>query len=239
MIVQEENYLKHQGVKGMKWGVRNNKSTSNGDVHIKKGTSIHRISSNKEKGQHLSKHVFATFQKTDIDRYRGFFAKFHMIQGLPLYDIKFNAKKDLVSPSKKKRVDEFIKTMSADPKIAREIALFKKQYSKKPVNVNLLEKKYLSMGKDELKQKVYDDFQSSLKTSDYNRVSYFNQLKKQGYSFIVDDNDVGVFGNKPILVFDRDDSLKRISATELTKKDIDSAITRVTAYADRMQKRKN
>lgn len=127
--IDYSNDIYHYGVLGMKWGVRNNKeqqtkksmNNGDGDIIIKKGTEIHRIVPkswvNNEKD--YSGHAYASYKKEDTERYKHFAKMFG--DGNNCIDMTFKAKETLVSPSRKKRVDEFIKLMDSDPKAKAEL----------------------------------------------------------------------------------------------------------------------
>ena len=120
--------LVHYGVKGMKWGVRRyqnkdgtltaagKKRYSEDDIVVKKGSEIHRIvpKSWAEKEKTYSGHAYASYKSEDVERYKHFAKLFG--GGNNYVDMTFKVKDVIVSPSKKKRVDEFVKLMDEDPK---------------------------------------------------------------------------------------------------------------------------
>lgn len=215
MYYENNNYLQHFGIKGMKWGVRHDRKPSgkhagrryndqDDDIVIDKGTEIHRLvpKSWVDKEKNLSGHAYASYKKEDTERYKKFARMFG--DGNNYVDMTFKAKDVIVSPSKKRRVDEFIKLMDSDPD-ARNAML-------KATRSPLLFMPKSRLNKlDDPKQakKAYEKFSYLLVSNKNLRDPYFKRLEKAGYSMVMDDADIrSGISKSPIIVFDRSKSLK-------------------------------
>lgn len=131
------------------------------------------------------------------------------------------AAKDLVSPSKKERVDTFLELYKNDPAIGKELGKYHKQNSKAPLPSKFYEVKYSRLKNDKLVDKGYDKFVRSIGGNEYIRSEYFKALSKKGYDFVKDDMDAGDgFGKAPSIIFDRQKSTNYEGRKELSNDEI-------------------
>lgn len=219
--------LFHHGVQGQKWGVRHGPpypiNYATNDTTIKRGTEFHRISRFDEsvaKG-----HAYVTYLNEDNERYKGFFAAEQKVKGKgsSVYQMTLSAKHDMVSPSKQKRIETFIKMYENDPEVAKRLSSYHKNdewNSFTPLPQKYYDKKYSDLKDEELVSKGYKTFVKAIGGDEYLRGEYFDNLSKQGYSFIQDDMDAGYLGNSPSIVFDRNKSLNYEGKKEVTSKEI-------------------
>lgn len=159
-----DDYLKHYGVLGMKWGVRHIKPSTpritkykrgeskigwDQDMQIKKGTKMYRISANKNDTGGMR---YVTVDQNDRNFYKGTWGQAMRTaagtaeKGKNLYEHVYKATKDLKLPSAEKR-----QKMAYDISNTEE---FKKEYSKMQL-VRQIKKSY-KMSVKQAKQ-YYDD----------------------------------------------------------------------------------
>jgi hypothetical protein len=207
------NEIYHYGVKGMKWGVRKNKYKKRytDDIVIEKGTEIHRIipKSWSDRERKLSGHAYASFKTEDVDKYRTYARMFG--DGSNYVDMTFRAKNVIISPSKKRRIEEFIKMMDSDPK-AKETMIKSTRTPLLFMPKNRLNK----LNDPKQAEKAYEKFSYLLVTKRELRDPYFKRLENAGYSMIIDDADVrSGISKSPVIIFDRNKSLSLDSIKSL------------------------
>ena len=244
--------LVHYGVKGMKWGVRryrdeNGKLTKEGKNHYQEvrksggqilgeNTSFHRISTAKE---NLSeKHTYVSFLPKDNDFYKEALTTRHVRRGAEhVYDISYKNVSDLIIPSHKVQVDEFIKMYSNDivknrNLISEDLADkavkngrsygYSKSFIKESYNKKLsdIEKSEINRGKT-----AYSWFMSSYENSSLSSL-YESRLIEKGYNAIIDDHDRlydttsdKLKPDKPLIVFDPKNTMKIDDISEVTYND--------------------
>lgn len=219
--------LTHYGIKGMKWGVRRYQNedgslTNTGrkrysdDVVIDKGTEIHRISMI-DNETHTG-HAYAAYKEQDVKKYAQALNSF-----MDVYDMKYTALENIVSPSKQKRVDTFIQMHNDSAEVRRSAAEAKASIMKYiPGVVKHYEKKYSNLADADQKTKdsAYDAFAYALVYDKKLRERYFSTLQKQGYNAVIDDADVGRGMNteSPLIIFDRQRSLSEAEITKIPAK---------------------
>lgn len=177
---------------------------------LKKGTTLHRSTYNADESDREG-HVFATFKGKDAKGYA--FRNRLFSGGKKTFDMTMTATEDLISPSKKERVDTFIKLMMSDPKFNEAYRAQKQIYQlfKDPSKAKKIEQTV-----DGLK-KEYDMFAVSLGGSAKLRERYFAELNKKGYNMIIDDADAGIIANSPVIIFNRQKSLEVVSINEVNR----------------------
>lgn len=101
----DDRELYHYGIKGMKWGVR--KKPHIGDIRIERGSTIKRVSDNKENKRNNNKRsAYVSTNKKDHEVYKNKFARQYALteNKKDIYQISFKAQNDLISPSKSRRM---------------------------------------------------------------------------------------------------------------------------------------
>ena len=225
--------IRHYGVIGQKWGVtrpqvdrysgRKAIDYQKEGFAIKKGSELHRITSNAneiEKGS-----GYASFLKEDSDMYESMGKAFSglAVTGLSkkTYDTTLLAKKDLISPSQKERVDIFLKKMD-DPKFSNELkAHERRMFILNPTQSNdkRMAKEYAGAGLDIKKAKAYRALNLALGSNRSLRDQYLAEFKKLHYDFILDEADSsgghGGISTAPIIFIERSKSLSIIDIKDL------------------------
>lgn len=206
------NTIQHYGIKGMKWGIRRyqNKDgslTSEGkrrrsihantdDIIVKKGTIAQRLSTIGNEAN-SDRHAYISFKPKDNEKYLKEW-------GLEGYKYQLEVTKDLVIPAYNKRVEMALKAIrNADiNKVYNDVNNLRYRNAAKAL---------IRQAKDDtvsqLTDRAYKSFASSLTESEYNRKIFFNELKKNGYNAVIDDNDRG-WTDTPVIVFNRQKNLK-------------------------------
>lgn len=205
--------LYHYGIKGQQWGVQHGPPYPiDKETHktiVKRGTKIHRLTTRDE--SKAKGHAYVTYRKEDNARYEGFFAALLRTKkgpfgyNDPIWTMTYSAAEDLVSPSKKERVDTFIELLDKDPNFLESITKNKHKQNK------MLENKD-TYG--------FKKFAGSLGGNQYGQQQYFKALKKKGYNYVIDDDDAGRNGHEPAIILDRNKSLNYEGKEQLTNKRI-------------------
>ena len=220
-LVMKKDELKHYGVIGQKWGIRKEVDQNSGrkaidyqkeGFVIKKGSELHRISTTANEIHKGS--GYASFLKEDSDFYNSMGKTFSRV-GMKHYDMTFKANKDLISPTKKERVDIFLKKME-NKNFAEEL---KRQRSRMFI-MNLTTPGDIQMSKEynlSLKQaKQYRLLNLAISGNKNLRSQYLDEFKKLSYDFILDEADsMNKQSTAPIIFLERSDSLSVINVQDL------------------------
>lgn len=221
--------LYHHGIKGQKWGVRRfqkkdgsltsagKKRYDDNDIVLDKGSEIHRIVMKDwhEKEKNYSGHAYASYKKEDVEHYKKISRLFG--DGNNYVDMTFKAKDVMVSPSRQKRVDEFVKLMDSNPDFKNAMI----KATRGPLTF-VPKKNFDNLDNAKKLDKAYRKFAFMLVSNRDLRDPYFKSLEKQGYSMIVDDGDsMNGLSDSPIIVFDRKKSMSLESSHVLGRKDSD------------------
>lgn len=220
--------LYHYGKKGMQWGVRHGPpypiDKENSRTYIKKGSTFKRLSVRDESA--ASGHAYVTYLKSDTERYKGFFgARLKAINKstkTPVYSITMKAKEDMVSPSKRERVETFLELYKSDPIIGKELGSYHKGdfHTFSPLPKSFYERSFSKLDGEKLKGLGYHTFVKAIGGNDYVRSAYFEKLANKGYSFVTDDMDAGRFGEAPSIILDRMRSVQYEGQTEVSTEEI-------------------
>lgn len=177
---------------------------------LKKGSHIHRSTYDPEDANRDG-HAFATFKMKDA---KGYASRNKLFSGgKKTFDLSMIAKEDLISPSKKERINTFIELMINDPKFKEAYQAQKQTYQliKNPNKAKKIDQTIKGL------EKEYEMFAVSLGGNEELRKRYFSELNKKGYNMIIDDADAAIIANSPIIVFDRQKSLEVVSINEVNR----------------------
>ena len=134
--------------------------------------------------------------------------------------------KDLIIPSEIKKAETFVELLKDEKVDFKPMLKLKATYTNsqdefigRPRTVvdNLMKQ-----GMDNETASAYTCFAMSLFTSDNNREAFFNALKAKGYNAIEDLEDSYAHRMKPLLVFERENTLKVVKWDALPKPDYNS-----------------
>jgi len=218
--LENELYIYHHGVKGQKWGVRRyqNKDgtlTEEGkrrknihgntdDIIVKRGSIAQRLSTTKNEEDN-DRHAYISLKPKDNKKYLKEW-------GLDGYKYQLKITNDLIMPAYDKRVKIALQAIrNADiDQVAKDVGNLRYRNTAKA-----LVRQVKDMTVDQLTDRAYKSFASSLTESEYNRKIFFDELKKNGYNAVIDDNDRG-WTDMPVIVFNRKNNVKIESVSKIS-----------------------
>lgn len=226
------NYLIHYGVKGMKWGVRRDKEEldrlagraykvdyeSDGGYTIKKGSKLHRVSANTNPNR--KGYAYVSYIDEDVKGYRKEIAQWLDEEhgGIKTFDLTMKATKDIRVPSEVTKVNTFLDLIGnnkidvTDMIILRQNNTYNDKLVGKPQR---LRDAMVKKGLDENVATAYALFSMCLyKNNEYKDV-FFKKMKEQGYDAIEDLEDSLSHRINPLIIFERENTLKVTKVSEL------------------------
>lgn len=178
------------------------------DQIFEAGSEFHRISA-KEVVNLAKDKLYSTTNEEDRLRYAGKMREFYKQwarQGIPIdpgkmWDVKLKSLTEIRSPSERKRFDILADLLKNDDNFVRNIQRFYDDQGY-PFTENYYKT-------DEFAKKFYNTFvllfQVDSEQAPHMKSAvdqYFDKVKSLGYNALVDDNDRGVFSEKPIIFLD-------------------------------------
>lgn len=224
------NELYHHGVKGQHWGVRNGPPYPIEDKVLRKGTRLNSVSLDKSKRlDRRWKYTYNPNDPWDSAIYKGAFAvyKTNYLQDL-LYDHSYEVTKDLKMPTKKERVDEFIK-MYGDKKLnaatVKDLGTFQKWIVNNPNAAGA--ERYKDLNVKELKtadeyKRAYELFNRGMEYSNkFKSTRAYSKIMSTKYDAMVDDNNQGIYNgaHDPVIIFKANKALKEIGDVKIVGMD--------------------
>lgn len=220
-----KNELKHHGVKGQKWGVRNGPPYPI-ETGLKKGQRLDHVSpySTIRRNSRDKLYLYNPEDSWDTAVYKGPYTKYLlMYKGAQnVYNHRYEVAKDLKMPTKKERVDTFLKLYEKNKVVFMdEINKVNQQFkdansSRAFDNISINDLRKLKKEKPKEFEKVYTvanqlmDFRGS-------RVAYmyYKEMRKN-FDAMVDDNNVNVYNktHDPIIIFNPKKSLIEVGKPE-------------------------
>lgn len=206
--------LYHHGILGQRWGVRRfqnedgtltqagkehyaRKQSYDNDSVIKKGTPITRVSmTDSENNQGRT---YASFTDHDIQKYIQNGRMLTEMFGGTAFRYDFVAKEELKLPSRKTKVDLYLKMLDENPKFRK-----------------LLDSKTLKSGRA-AQEKSFDKFQYELVKNSTRGKAYLKTLEENGYNALYDDADMRRnISELPLLIIERGRSLTLKSISKIS-----------------------
>ena len=215
-------------------------------IVLKKGTEVQRVSDVDESGKKRkdgSKHTYVSY--TDLDNFK-YKQSAHALGGhsftleSPLgYVSKYELSEDVVIPSLQKQLDvatEHVRSMSM--KDIKKHLIDRKGYTESNIYkdpedfVNDMINTSTEKGEtiNALRQRAYGHYNRVLMSDKKLRAEYFKRLQEEGYNAVADFNDqkkvlkngagkdvnTNGFAESPVIVFDKDKSMKLKSVEKIT-----------------------
>ena len=223
MQLLSEEYLSHHGIKGQQWGIRRGPPYPIEDTVLKKGTKLNSVSLEKsaEKNKNNDKWMY-TYNPNDTwdsSVYKGPFAVYRSNGGRkPLYEHQYEVVSDLKMPTKKERVDEFIK-LYENEKSSTIQALSSVQYFAREFNLGSVASQTVNVEKlesDKDYKAAYELFNHAMENAYYYRATQaYSKAMSKKYDAMVDDNNQGVYNgaHDPVIIFNTQKVLKTVGNT--------------------------
>ena len=226
------NYLCHYGVKGMKWGVRRSQEeldrlagraykieyNSDGSYTLKKGSKLHRVSANSNPNR--KGYSYVSFVNEDVKGYRKEITQWMDEEnpGVKMFDLSMKATKDIRVPSEVTKVNTFLDLVQNEKIDTTPMAIlnYNSTYGGKLVGKpQRLKDAMMKKGLDEDTATCYALFSMCLYKNQAYKDVFFKSLKDQGYDAIEDIEDSLSHRINPLIVFERENSLKITKVSEL------------------------
>ncbi len=191
-------------------------SLSTGREYVAKNQTLNRIVKGVD-DRILEGRLYVSHIKFDSEMYKATipgvqkFGKYGAKDYHSVYQVSMEAKRGLTMPSPKTRVDTFINLLDT-------------QNGRDWLTDNGYKGEIDELNKKEVGLKYYDRFNKyagnqSVKFNDV----YFNDIRKQGYNALTDDNDAGIWSKKPVILLSPKRDARITEVRQLSADEINSA----------------
>lgn len=143
--------------------------------------------------------TYASYKETDVQKYISNGKMLTEILGGTVFRYDFVAKEELKLPSRKAKVDIYLKLLDENPQFRK-----------------LLDSRILKSGRV-AQEKAFDKFQYELVKNSPRGKAYLNALEERGYNALYDDADMRQqISELPLLIIDRGKSLALKSISKIS-----------------------
>jgi len=224
-------YLKHHGVKGQQWGVRNGPPYPIEDKVMRKGHKLSSVSgqyTNARAYQRSGKpmYTYNTNDEWDNAVYKGPFSTYlKRYKGAQLVtEHQYEVVKDLKMPTRQERIDEF-KNLVNDKKYSKDAIRTMQGIQTQLIEYNMgssesMKKNIRSLDLTNMKsdsdyKTAYEIFNHAMEAAHYYKSTseYMKRMSKK-YDAMVDDNNQGIYNHAkdPVIIFKAHKVLKPIES---------------------------
>lgn len=228
------NYeIYHYGVKGMKWGVRRSQDEldriagraykvgvrDDGAMVIKKGSKLHRMTVNPDNEK--TGHAYASFIDEDVKGYRKEIAVWMdeaYMGERKTYDLTMKVTKDLILPSEITKAKTFVDLYKNNKIDKTDMIIMKNDYTQGDTMVGKparLSQRFQKLGMSKDLADNYALFSMAIYNHKEMKDTFMQSLKDQGYNAMNDIEDALNHRICPIIVFERENTLKVTKKVEL------------------------
>lgn len=254
--------LKHHGVKGQKWGVRNGPPYPIEDTVLKKGTKLNTVAFSKrddatsmirlgnpeiyrkQKGAN-NQWMYTYNNDHDQQVYKGAFATALVrYKGANYLDEhKYEVVRDLKMPTKKQRIDEFVELYNNNQRIVKnDLKNMQKRLKNKNIGDEEEKDKYQNFdskhfdvnNEKQLDNAYYIFNQLMADMNKYKTARLYKTQIENKFDAMVDDHDQGNYNSAkdPIIVFKAEEVLRSIGTQPITSEDVSENYDKIRTYME-------
>lgn len=238
-------YLKHHGVKGQQWGVRNGPPYPIEDKVMRKGARISSVSGLYSNARAYSRsgkpmYTYNADDKWDNDVYKGPFSKYLKNRGAQLItEHQYEVVKDLKMPTKQERMDEF-KNLINDKKFKKDAIntmwgiqnqlIAYNMGSSEAMKKNIRQLDLQNLKTDSDYKTAYEIFNHAMEAQHYYKSTseYMRRMSKK-YDAMVDDNNQGIYNraHDPVIIFRAHKVLKPVASQPVSDEYIEKTTNKM------------
>jgi hypothetical protein len=243
MVIDESVYLEHFGVKGMRWGVKKqavaglqrfsqdrdsrigfvSREISKKEYSSLKSTPIKLSDSDgifkrisEEKQAQFRDFVYVTKDGQDHTNYIALFSSGGVNNNKTKYSMTIKTSEAVISPGLKERVDIFVKTLGQSIPNENNSSIIKgRQYvvgNQEPSALKVLSNRELGL-------RYYQTFAQQQHNNTPLTKAYIKNVKERGYNSLIDDADVGLMSEVPMIIFPKEAGARVIEVRKISKKE--------------------